>query len=241
MKVRGKMIDSFEVAERVILSHKDIAYFHVLDVPVPPLLQERSQPDCLDQPALQRSLELKSRYDMSFWDAYFIAARSDPAGMPEFFRAALLHDNAASRLRQIRSQDASSKSLRQLEQSMEPGRMLALSSLVELRSGERHHIPMLDFHCAASSDNLPLVISALRALTNRGHGFLLESGKSYHYYGDQLLTLLDFPKFLARASLLGPIVDVRWVAHQILEGACALRIGHGHGYRQPPVVVADHW
>jgi len=55
MKAGEKLIDSFEVAERVISRHNNIAYIHVLDVPKPPLLQERIQPGSLNQSALQQS------------------------------------------------------------------------------------------------------------------------------------------------------------------------------------------
>jgi hypothetical protein len=237
MKTKDKFLDSFSVVERIISSDATISHFHVLDVPVPPLLQERIQPAIIDSSTLQEATELKQRYGLQFWDAYFIAIQNNPAMFQKVFSAALLHDNATSRLRQVKAEDAIS--LRQLESGVKPGNMLALSSLVRLKNGEMRHIPMLDFHCAASDANELLALAALKALTGQSPGFLVQSGKSYHYYGLELLSSVELPKFLARAILLGHIFDRRWIAHQILEGACALRIGSGRGYKSVPLVVAQ--
>jgi hypothetical protein len=232
-----KALDSFDVVEQVISTHNNISHFYALDVPSPPPLQERLAPKFMDPFILREAAELKRRYALPFWDAYFVAAREDPSNAGDVFRAALIHDEAASRLQKFESKNVSS--LRQVEQSMKPGKMLAISSKVELRGGEVRHIPMLDFHCTASSVNLTLAQAAIAALRPRTLGFLLRSGKSYHYYGLDLLTRSELFKFLARATLLGPIVDTRWAAHQIIEGACALRIGSGHGYENLPSVVSE--
>jgi hypothetical protein len=173
MRAHDKIVDSFDVVEQVISHHGEISYFHVLDVPTPPPLQERVRHEFLDPSAIQSAIELKRRYGLSFWDAYFVVFQENPANTKEVFCAALLHDRAASRLRQLKTEDAFS--LRQLEQETNPGQMLALSSLVKLRNGEVRHIPMLDFHCTASVANLSLAVSALRALTGSSHGLLLES------------------------------------------------------------------
>src|SRR5689334_6376925 len=132
MKISENSVDSFALVERLISSHQNIAYFHVLDVTTPPLLQERVEPDFLDPSVIRRALELKEKYEMPFWDAYFMVSRESAASMQDVFRAALLHDGATSRLRRMRSQDASTLCLRQMEEAMRPGQMLALSSLVEL-------------------------------------------------------------------------------------------------------------
>lgn len=237
MKTQSKRLDSFEVVAEIVTAHREISHFHVLDVPSPPLLQERLPSDLVDPVVLGEALNLKERYGVCFWDAYFVSLRDRPANMMETFSAALLHDSSAQRLRRIESKEVSS--LRKLERSMPKGQMLAISSRVELRNGENRHIAMLDLHPVASPTNLAAATAAIRALNLSGGGFLLQSGKSYHYYGVALLTERELVEFLARALLLGPIVDTRWAAHQILEGACALRIGSRRGYQDLPFVVAE--
>jgi hypothetical protein len=55
-------------------------------------------------------------------------------------------------------------------------------------------------------------------------GLLFESGRSFHFYGADPVTLPDLVSILGRAQLLSPIVDSRWVSHQLIDGRCALRI-----------------
>jgi hypothetical protein len=94
----------------------------------------------------------------------------------------------------------------------------------------------LDFHCPSSAPNLELVAEALRLL-DIGAGFILESGKSYHFYGRRLITDSERISFLSRALLLAPIVDRSWIAHQLLEGACGLRISRRQPSGLPPTVA----
>jgi len=97
------------------------------------------------------------------------------------------------------------------------------SSAVALSSGPSMHIPLIDFHCPFGRENEELSACASKLLDPKG-GYLLSSGQSYHFYGKSLLNEDELPAFLGRALLLSPIVDRSWVAHQLIEGACGLRI-----------------
>ena len=101
--------------------------------------------------------------------------------------------------------------------------ILVVSSDVKLLSRERAHIPMVDFRCPATGKNRELAIRACSLIDQAG-GYLLESGHSYHFYGKSLLKPDEFLAFLGRILLLSPIVDRAWIAHQLIEGACGLRI-----------------
>src|SRR5262249_21914021 len=96
-------------------------------------------------------------------------------------------------------------------------------SRVEVKTGELRHIPMIDFHCPATGDNNELVLAAIDTL-EVGPGFLIESGKSYHFLGLELLSENALPQFLGKLLLLSPTIDRAWVAHQLIESACALRV-----------------
>jgi hypothetical protein len=100
------------------------------------------------------------------------------------------------------------------------------------------HVPMLDFQVAVSPAATELA-TALLAELGVG-GWLLSSGHSYHFIGDEPLAGAgELAAFLGRALLFAPVVDGRWVAHQLIEGACALRISTGDRDRPAPVVVAE--
>src|SRR5213075_183801 len=70
----------------------------------------------------------------------------------------------------------------------------------------RPDIPMMDFRCTPSASNLDRIQRALRAL-GQSAGAVLASGRSYHFYGFQLLPPNEWSDFLARCLLLAPLVD----------------------------------
>lgn len=236
MKCQDRLVDSFDVVEEVISIH-NISHLYVRAFSAARSLQEILSPEQVNSATVERAIELQKAHTLSFWDAYSIAAQEHQPVDPAVFCAALWHDSVCGGLRRISSDDVSC--LRQMHKTLEPKHMLALLSQVETCDGEILHIPMLDFQCPSSSTALPLVISAVKALTRSSAGLLLESGRSYHYYGMQLLTSEELITFLARAMLLGPIIDRRWIAHRLLDGMCSLRISPGRHSQSPPFIVAE--
>jgi len=53
-----------------------------------------------------------------------------------------------------------------------------------------------------------------------------------------LIAKEDFQVFIGAAMLFVPIVDRAYLAHQLLEGRCALRLTPGGGKSQVPTAVA---
>lgn len=106
---------------------------------------------------------------------------------------------------------------------------------VTLADGRRMHIPMLDFHIEVSPANTRIVTDICSLLCQEG--FILNSGKSYHFIGTGLLTDEGLNKFLGKALLFTPIVDEIWIAHQLQEQSCTLRFGEKHG--MIPTVIAS--
>lgn len=87
---------------------------------------------------------------------------------------------------------------------------------------QRMHLPLLDLGVKSGSDGEASAVDALRALGLRG--LLFMSGRSYHFYGAEPATPTQLVVMLARAQLLSPIIDSRWVSHQLIDGRCGLRI-----------------
>ena len=83
---------------------------------------------------------------------------------------------------------------------------------------------MLDFRCPHSPQAIIFLKNAMLALGQR-KGVLVESPRSYHYYGLELIPEEELNKFLGHALLIAPIVDGRYIAHRLTDGACRLRIG----------------
>ena len=112
------------------------------------------------------------------------------------------------------------------------GEVLALCSKVKLRDGSSGHIPMMDFRCKPGAPNLEGTVVALRE-AHDGDGAILNSGRSYHFYGFSVLDGEAWLRFLARSLLLAPFTDARYIAHRLLDGLCALRISAS---KEKPIV-----
>lgn len=110
-----------------------------------------------------------------------------------------------------------------------------LNSQVYLKNGSLAHLPLLDFNIEPGADGVALAIRAIKMLGKK-NGYLLNSGSSYHYIGCEPMTVEEHRAFLHHALLLAPIVDGRWVAHQLINGSSNLRMGEKNG--KIPYVVS---
>ena len=97
---------------------------------------------------------------------------------------------------------------------------------------------MMDFMCAPSSTNLGLLTHLLGDL-HQGRGCLLDSGRSYHYYGFRLLSGTEWQIFMGKCLLMSSLVDDRYIGHQLVDGYCVLRLSSGNLKSCVPTVVAD--
>ena len=101
--------------------------------------------------------------------------------------------------------------------------IFAICSRVPVNSSEDHHIPMLDFLCPCSESNQASILNMLRRI-GEDSGAIVESGRSYHYYGFRLLAQRDWVKFMAKALMFAPFSDPRYIAHRLIDGQCRLRV-----------------
>src|SRR5205807_10366897 len=101
--------------------------------------------------------------------------------------------------------------LRRLE-NVPAGSVLAICSRCQLVDGSWGHIPMMDFHCSPTAHRLEFVRTALVRM-GQHNGVILESGRSYHYYGFEVLNEAAWERFLRSCLLLMPFTDARYIAH----------------------------
>jgi hypothetical protein len=97
---------------------------------------------------------------------------------------------------------------------------------------------MMDFMCVPSSTNLELLAHLLGDL-HQGRGCLLDSGRSYHYYGFRLLSGTEWQMFLGKSLLMSGFADDRYIGHQLVDGHCVLRLSSGKLKSCVPTVVAE--
>jgi hypothetical protein len=199
----------------------------------------------VDLPALRsvvdEALVLREESGIPFWEAVLLLARARNTGVDAVLDAAANHHpmGVYGTVINLPAQDMSQEWIQARSSEMGADQVLVFSSKVRLAGRtEPGHVPMLDFRIRPSDENQKLAVKLLRRIGAKGS--LLDSGKSYHFYGrDVLPNTADMVTFLGRASLFAPFVDHRWVAHQLIEGACALRVSTGKSYTRPPIVIDE--
>jgi hypothetical protein len=112
---------------------------------------------------------------------------------------------------------------------------LGINSICWLRDGTVRHIPMMDLKPKPSPANLRLIQQSLVEIGQSG--MLVQSGRSFHFYGLTLLREKDWIKFLGD-SLLVKFSDSRWIGHSLLEQRCNLRFTSSELKRKDPFVRA---
>ncbi len=236
----GKGSDAIEVVATLLRTFPKATSAVIAELQVPPTAQNRfliknTQLDAL----VSSALTLRGDYGIPFWMAIMFEAEKKGVQLPrELLQAASFHQPmTAAKTEKIPVEVISAEYLRARSATAGAGRILTFSSKVTSSDGSSVHIPMLDFRISSSARSLSTAIAVLREL--RMEGWLLDSGQSYHFYGISKLSEAGFTDFLARALFFTPIVDYRWIAHQLIEGACALRFSSGSNLQRVPSVVAE--
>jgi hypothetical protein len=231
-----KPADAFGLLLAIASGKRDIVAFQFATLDFAPLLDARSSLTAVDSFAVTRALELRTTHHLPFWDGVMLAASQSDTIPTGALKAAAYHQTLAGKIQWVAADNLNIPSLQSMSQSAHgQKRLLALTSSVQMRDGSVRHLPLLDFHTAYSEHTTCLIAEVISLLG--ASGSLLRSGKSYHFYGDALLTSDEMIAFLGKALLFEPIVDRAWIAHQLIEGRCALRISPREEYGGVPAFV----
>ena len=95
------------------------------------------------------------------------------------------------------------------------------------------HIPLLDMDLPIAEASAAEAEEVARGL-GINSGAIVDSGKSYHFWGLDLLSENQWLTFMSRALLLDR-VDSRWIGHRLIDGHASLRISQKRGVA--PTVV----
>ena len=176
-----------------------------------------------------------------FWDALMtLALAADSSTRLKVFEQAMYHRSESNG--QLDHQIIMESFVSTLESTgyhdnSERG-IIALTSQMATGAGLRH-LPLLDFRVSPSPAHTEVVTEMLSILGRPG--FLVNSGRSYHFYGADVMEPAEYWRFLGGAQLMAPFVDERWIAHQLISGKSALRVSTNmERHADPPRVVAWH-
>lgn len=109
---------------------------------------------------------------------------------------------------------------------------LSVVSRVRTQNGY-YHIPLLDMDLPINEASPGEAEEVAHGL-GINHGAIINSGKSYHFWGLDLLAEDEWRRFMYRALLLDR-VDSRWIGHRLLDGHASLRISQKRSI--PPKVI----
>jgi hypothetical protein len=198
----------------------------------PTLLQDRLDLDDIESDILTKGLNLRASTNLPFWDSLLGSCFGRRAGYRRLVEAAQFHQSHRDSFVRVSREDVLSDKLTSMAATV-TDTAWSLFSSIELNDGTKAHFPLMDFHCPESEWNDGLVSVVCRQLF-RGTVYVFSSGKSYHAIGSALLDAHGLQRFLARALLFSPIIDGRYVAHQLLEEGCALRLTSSKDKPQVP-------
>ena len=102
--------------------------------------------------------------------------------------------------------------------------------------GAYRHIPLMDFRCEKSEKNLTDIKNFLRRLGEK-NGAIFDSGRSYQYYGFQLLMNSESWRLFMAQCLLFDYTDRYYIGHQLIDGYSILRLSESNRHPEIPKVV----
>jgi hypothetical protein len=236
--------DVFDFVHKLPSLIKSIRVLHFKTYCPSPTLEERlaaktAQPlDSIFEEATQLRRATKANL-LSYWESVLIAAASTDKSQL-FVHEALKHeakDEANDRF-QLTVEELEAGGLRDKIRNLSQDEVIALYSKCVLDDRTVMHIPMMDFRALPNQQTLSVIKTALEEI-HQLHGVILESGRSYHFYGLQLLGENDWMNFMLKCLLLAPFTDARYITHRLLERVGSLRITAGKTFKPNVPTIVD--
>lgn len=178
---------------------------------------------------------------ISFWASILLELPGhtyDAPFLSKIFEGTIFHASSSGALssEDFATADVTPTLIREQMSGLRPNRFLALSSRVSTTVKGFLHLPLVDFAIPYSESNTNIIIHLAEQLGMPS--VILSTGRSYHYYGLHLLSSEQyFGEFLGRTLLFAPLVDGRWVAHQLIDGLATLRVSRDPQSQQVPKLV----
>lgn len=223
------MMDTLDILENYIIQNQQVTTLTFCSYPKQVLIQEELKLSESANAFINNALKFRKETDLPFWDSLMLSFFNKKHVPDALLHCALRHNNNVSR---IKTNDI--KAIRDYL-SCNPDANLSLNSEVTIENGGTKHFFMIDFHVRQSENNLVTISKLLKILQLKG--YILDSGESYHFISKNLYDLEIIIDLLAKALLFSPLIDRAWVAHQILERSCSLRVGTKH--QKKPFLIKD--
>jgi len=226
--------DPSAVLLQIINTQAEIAQVSFGSPRVNPPLRSRLEGSGSELQFVNEALKCRRDLNLPAWVLCLLSATEAPDGI---LTAASFHQGIQQTRFWVNAKALTAGEIADLARRGGSDSVFSICSQVELKNGSVRHIPMMDFLCRKSSRALDLIVRVVPRF-GVGPGVILETDRSYHFYGFQLISQLELAHFLGKALLFAPIVDQAWIAHQLIDMCCALRAGPRLAGGGAPKVVA---
>ncbi len=220
------------VYANIILAHPNVESAYVFAYQRPLAFQQRIKMTDFEKEIVESALSIRANAGVPFWEAIFIACIKKGRISEAILDAASFHHGAGER------SDIKRYALEQGElmtRAVCEGVNIGLSSAVKVDE-EELHLPMMDFRCEVSERNTDIAFTVCKRIMPAGF-VLLDSGDSYHACGTSLLSAKERIWFLAQALAYAPLVDSRYLAHQLRQSESSIRVSVGGNRHAIPKVL----
>jgi len=220
-------MNTIDIVEKIVKMNPDIELLTFTKYPEQIPIQKKINLSEIDEEFIANALVIRDLYKFPFWDCLMVSLFDKENVSDRILSSALLHNKNKEIIKTRDVQDIVTVFQR------DPKINLSLNSEILFSNSKFKHLCLLDFHIFPSENNLQIATKVIRALKLSGH--ILDSGESYHFISDTFYDLDSILNILAMSLLFSPIIDRAWVAHQILERSCSIRVGMKHS--KFPIVV----
>lgn len=222
-------MNTLDVVSETIKNNPDIELLTFSKYPEQTLIQNKIKLTDYDNEIISSAIDIRNRFRLPFWDSLMLTFFDKENVSTELLTNALSHNTNIDKIKTLDIESIKELLLTNKQEN------LSLNSEIQLKNKTIKHFFLLDFHIYPSTNNLQIISNILQIL--KLHGYILNSGESYHFVSSSFFDLDSLINLLAKSLLFSPIVDRAWVAHQILERSCSLRVGKKHGF--VPTVIKE--
>jgi hypothetical protein len=221
------MINSIDIIKKVAIENSQIEVLNFYEFKSYELIQDRI--NLIEEPlkiVFTNALVLRDEYSLPFWDSFNVNLFEKKINDFSFLKEINFHNNFFKKII-IQKDDFIKNEASFINYT-------GFSSRINSDTSD-FHIPLFDFHIPISDENQKICLNILKQLNLKG--YLLNSGKSYHFIGNFLMNYEQLQNILFNALLFSPIIDKSWIAHQLLQRYCCLRVSKK--YERLPILVEE--
>lgn len=215
-------MNTLDVVSRIIYLNLDIEELNFVELKSSEMIQDNKIINDLAQKQIKSALEIRNKHNFSFWDCICSTFINRENYSKKLLKRVLHHNYNKDIISIHRS------SFSEIDKYLSHHKNYAILSKVKCKNKKIYHLPFIDFHCLSNSNNILLAEDIVNIL-QIGSGYLLNSGESFHFIGSRLIDKDEFETYLGKLLMYTPIIDKSWIAHQLIEKSCALRISYKNG------------